>query len=78
MPNWGELLNQLNSKKNPVDEMRHKYLGILSDYTGRIIMLNDHPKLVHRSTKRITKEIQSKCIEEWNKLNPDIPYKEGD
>lgn len=26
--------------------------------------------------KRITKEIHNKCIYEWNKLHPDIPYKE--
>lgn len=38
VPNWGELLNQLNGKKSPVDEMRHKYIGILSEYTERNII----------------------------------------
>lgn len=27
--------------------------------------------------KYIRTEIQQKCIEEWNRLNPDYPYKEG-
>lgn len=38
MPNWGQLLDRLNSRENPLDEMRHKYLDIMSQYTGRNII----------------------------------------
>ena len=27
--------------------------------------------------KHISREIQSKCIDEWNRLHPDLPYIEG-
>lgn len=38
MPSWGDVLNRLNSAPNPMDEMRHRYLDIMSKYTERNII----------------------------------------
>lgn len=38
MPNWGEVLVQLNSTPNPLDEMRRRYLKIMHEYTGRNVI----------------------------------------
>ena len=38
MPSWGEVLRELQSVANPLDVMRHKYLAIMHQYTGRNIV----------------------------------------
>ena len=38
MPNWGEILNRLNSSSNPLDTMRKRYLNVMNQYTGRNII----------------------------------------
>lgn len=38
MPSWGDVLNRLNNALNPMDEMRHRYLGIMHQYTGRNVI----------------------------------------
>ncbi|MBP3753560.1 MAG: serine protease [Lachnospiraceae bacterium] len=40
MPNWGEVLAELQGMKieNPLDTLRHKYLGIMNKYTGRNVI----------------------------------------
>ena len=38
MPSWGAVLDQLKSVPNPLDDMHHKYLGIMHKYTGRNII----------------------------------------
>ena len=38
MPSWGEVLNELRNVDNPLDAMRHKYLKIMHEYTGRNII----------------------------------------
>lgn len=38
MPSWGDVLDKLNNTPNPMDEMRHHYLEIMNQYTGRNII----------------------------------------
>lgn len=40
MPNWGEVLGELQGMKveNPLDTLRHKYLRIMNEYTGRNVI----------------------------------------
>ena len=40
MPNWGEVLSEVQSIKieNPLDNIRQKYLGIMNEYTGRNVI----------------------------------------
>lgn len=38
MPSWGEILQNLHSAPNPLDEMRKKYLQIMHQYTGRNVI----------------------------------------
>lgn len=38
MPSWSDVLNQLRSVPNPLDETRHKYLAIMNEYTGRNVI----------------------------------------
>lgn len=40
MPNWGEVLSELQGMKveNPLDTLRHKYLNIMHQYTGRNVI----------------------------------------
>lgn len=35
MPSWGAVIDKLNNAPNPMDEMRRKYLALMSKYTGR-------------------------------------------
>lgn len=40
MPNWGEVLGELQGMKveNPLDTLRHKYLKTMSEYTNRNVI----------------------------------------
>ena len=38
MPSWGEVLTSLQASKNPLDEMRRKYLKTMHKYTGRNVI----------------------------------------
>lgn len=40
MPNWGEVLGELQGMRidNPLDTLRHKYLAIMHQYTGRNVI----------------------------------------
>lgn len=40
MPNWGEVLTEIQGTfiDNPLDLIRHKYLGIMHKYTGRNVI----------------------------------------
>lgn len=38
MPNWGQVLTEIESLQNPLDTVRHKYLDIMHQYTGRNII----------------------------------------
>lgn len=40
MPNWGEVLGELQGMRveNPLDTLRHKYLEIMNKYTGRNVI----------------------------------------
>lgn len=40
MPNWGEVLNELQGMRieNPLDTLRHKYLSLMQKYTNRNVI----------------------------------------
>lgn len=38
MPSWGAVLDNINSIPSPLDAMRHKYLGVMHEYTGRNVI----------------------------------------
>ena len=38
MPSWGDILRSLHNTPNPMDEMRHKYLDIMFQYTERNVI----------------------------------------
>lgn len=38
MPSWGQVLNSLKEAENPLDTMRHHYLEVMHEYTGRNVI----------------------------------------
>lgn len=38
MPSWGEVLKQIKTAENPLNTMRHHYLDVMHQYTGRNVI----------------------------------------
>lgn len=38
MPNWEQVIKEVNSVPNPHDSVRRKYLRVMNEYTGRNII----------------------------------------
>lgn len=60
MPNWGEVSREIEQKSHPMDDIRIKYLRILSKYTERNVIAYYSGFMQFPSARQISIEDEDK------------------